>query len=139
MAKNNVMVDSNVYIHFLKKNQDPLACLRSWTDPAELVTCGMVRMEVERGVCGPKMRTRVAAFFDLLRFVPTSNQIWANATEMAWTLDRRGKVLPAQDVLIAAHALKFGGAILTSDRHFYEIPGMRVYDPAEEFPEWGMD
>lgn len=71
--------------------------------------------------------------------VSTSNQIWANATEMAWALDRRGKVLPAQDVLIAAHALKFGGAILTSDRHFYEIPGMRVYDPAEEFPEWGMD
>ena len=136
MAKSNVMVDSNVYIHFLKKNQDPLQRLGSWTEPAELMTCGMVRMEVERGVCGEKMRTRIAAFFDLLRFIPTSNQIWANATEMAWTLDRRGKVLPTQNVLIAAHALKFGGAILTSDRHFYEIPGIRVYDPAEEFADW---
>ncbi len=135
-VKNNVMVDSNVYIHFLRKNQDPLQYLRSWTDPAELVTCGMVRMEVERGICGEKMRTRIAAFFALLRFVPTSNQIWANATEIAWALDRRGKVLPAQDVLIAAHALKFGGSILTSDQHFYDIPGIRVYNPAEEFPAW---
>lgn len=134
--KNNVMVDSNVFIHFLRRNQDPLQHLRSWTDPAELVTCGMVRMEVERGICHGKTRVRVSAFFDLLRFVPTSNQIWANATEIAWALDRRGKVLPAQDVLIAAHALKFGGAILTSDRHFYDIPGMRVYNPAEEFSEW---
>ncbi len=138
-SKNNVMVDSNVYIHFLRRNQDPLPHLRSWVDPAELVTCGMVRVEVERGIRGDKMRFRVTSFFDLLRFVPTSNQIWANATEIAWALDRRGKVLPAQDVLIAAHALKFGGAILTSDRHFYDIPGMRVYDPAEEFSEWDAE
>jgi len=137
--KNNVMVDSNVFIHFLRKNQDPLLHLRSWTEPAELVTCGMIRMEVERGICGGKIRSRIAAFFDLLRFVPTSNQIWVNATEIAWTLDRRGKVLPAQDVLIAAHALKFGGSILTSDRHFDDIPGIRVYDPAKEFPAWEVD
>jgi len=70
-------------------------------------------------------------------FVPTSNRIWQNATEMAWSLDRKGKVLPAQDILIAAHALKFGGGILTADRHFLDIPGMRVFDPAEEFEEWG--
>jgi len=137
--KNNVMVDSNVFIHFLRRNQDPLKHLQSWTDPAELVTCGMVRMEVERGICGKKTRDRVTEFFDLLRFVPTSNQIWANATEIAWALDRRGKVLPAQDILIAAHALKFGGSILTSDRHFYDVPGMRVFDPAEEFPDWEAD
>ncbi|MCH8512588.1 MAG: PIN domain-containing protein [Kiritimatiellae bacterium] len=134
-----MMVDSNVFIHFLRKNLDPLSLLQSWIDPSELVTCGMVRMEVERGITGQKLRRRVSAFFDLLRFVPTSNQIWANATEMAWTLDRRGKILPAQDLLIAAHALKFGGSILTADRHFYEIPGMKVFDPAEEFPEWDAD
>lgn len=130
------MVDSNVYIHFLKKNLDPLQHLATWADPAEFLTCGMVRMEVERGIRSEKMRARFTDFFDLLRFVPTSNRIWANATELAWVLDRRGTVLPAQDVLIAAHAFKFGGAILTSDRHFYEIPGVKVYDPSEEFEDW---
>lgn len=134
--KSNVMVDSNVYIHFLRKNLDPLLELGSWTQPEELVTCGMVRMEVERGIRPERLKERLQMFFDLLRFVPTSNQIWANATEIAWTLDRKGEVLPAQDILIAAHAMKFGGTILTADSHFLRIPGIRVFDPAEEFETW---
>jgi len=136
---NAILVDSNIFIHLLRKNLDPMRYLDPWKQDRNFMTCGMVRMEVERGISIPAVQRRVAAFFNVMLWVPTSNQILANATEMAWALDRRGKVLPAQDVLIAAHALKFGGAILTSDRHFYEIPGIRVYDPAVEFPEWGMD
>jgi len=136
MAKSNVMVDSNVYIHLLRANRDPLGLLREWMSPSEIVTCGMVRMEVERGLCTEKLRTRFRRFFDLLRFVPTSNRIWGNATEIAWALDRQGKVLPAQDVLIAAHAMKMGSSILTADVHFRGIPGLKVFDPAEEFEGW---
>ncbi|MCC5846307.1 MAG: PIN domain-containing protein [Verrucomicrobia bacterium] len=133
---NAVLIDSNVFIRLLRVNRDPMRFLDPWKGDRYFMTCGMVRMEVERGIAKPAVQRRVAAFFDVMMCVPTSNQIWANATEIAWALDRRGKVLPAQDVLIAAHALKFGGAILTSDRHFYDIPGMRVYDPAEEFSDW---
>jgi predicted nucleic acid-binding protein len=133
---NAILVDSNIFIHLLRKNKDPMLFLDPWKRDRNFLTCGMVRMEVERGISIPAVQRRVASFFNVMLWVPTSNQIWANATEMAWALDRRGKVLPAQDVLIAAHALKFGGAILTSDRHFYEIPGIRVYDPSEEFADW---
>lgn len=71
-----------------------------------------------------------------MRFVPTSNQIWSNATEIAWALDRAGVVPPARDILIAAHAMKPGGTVLTSDSYFKSIPCLRVLDPAEEFDEW---
>ena len=134
--KSNVMVDSNVFIHLLRRNRDPLIALKKWVDLAEVVTCGMIRLEVERGLSGSRIRKEMAVFFDLLRFVPTSNLIWANARKIAWTLDRSGKVLPAQDILIAAHALKFGGRILTSDRHFESIPGLKVYNPVKEIAGW---
>lgn len=130
--KRNVMVDSNVFIHLLRRNRDPIEELTTWCDPLELVTCGMVRLEVERGIIGKHLRTRMVEFFDMLRFIPTTNLIWSNATEIAWTLDRKGQVLPAQDILIAAHALKFGGRILTSDHHFDSIPGLTVLKPEEE-------
>jgi predicted nucleic acid-binding protein len=133
---NAILIDSNIFIRLLRQNQDPMRFLDPWKGERDFLTCGMVRMEVERGISIPAVQRRVAGFFDVMLCIPTSNQIWANATEIARALDRRGNVLPAQDVLIAAHALKFGGSILTSDRHFYEIPGIRVYDPAEEFTEW---
>ncbi|MGA0333028.1 MAG: type II toxin-antitoxin system VapC family toxin [Kiritimatiellia bacterium] len=136
---NAILIDSNIFICLLRQNQDPMRYLDPWKEDRYFLTCGMVRMEVERGVSVPLVQRRVSAFFDVMVNVPTSNQIWANATEIAWALDRRGKVLPSQDVLIAAHALKFGGAILTSDRHFYDIPGVRVYDPAEEFSGWEVE
>jgi predicted nucleic acid-binding protein len=131
-----VMVDSNVLIHLLRTNRDPIRYLDPWKKSRDFMTCGMVRLEVERGVIGLKARRRVNSFFGVLMDVPTSSRICANATEIAWTLDRSGVVLPAQDILIAAHAMKFGGAILSSDVHFRKIPGLRVYDPAEEFSDW---
>lgn len=134
--KRNVMVDSNVYIHLLRQDRDPFHELSSWADPLELVTCGMVRLEVERGLIGNRLRARTATFFDMLRFIPTTNIIWSNATEISWALDRKGKVLPAQDILIAAHTLKFGGQILTSDRHFESVPGLNVFKPEEELAGW---
>ena len=135
-TKRNVMVDSNVFIHLLRHDRDPFLELSSWVDPMDLVTCGMVRLEVERGLTGNRLRIRTAKFFDLLRFIPATNIIWSDATEIAWTLDRQGKVLPAQDILIAAHCLKFGGQILTSDRHFESVHGLKVYKPEEELEGW---
>lgn len=136
IQKRNVLVDSNVYIHLLRRNRDPVIELAAWMDPLELVTCGMVRLEVERGLTDIRVRRRMARFFDMLRFIPTTHPIWANASEIAWTLDRSEKVLPAQDILIAAHVLKFGGRILTSDRHFESIPGLKVFKPIEEIEGW---
>lgn len=132
MEKREVMVDSTVFIHLMRSDLDPVEILTAWIPPYELLTCGMVRLEVERGIIGKRLRNRMVRFFNMLRFIPTTNPIWANATEMARTLDRAGKVLPAQDILIAAHALKFGGRILTSDRHFESIPGLTILRPEDE-------
>ena len=131
-----VMLDSNVLIHLLRTNRDPIRYLDPWRRDRDFTTCGMVRLEVERGVIGQKARRRMNTFLSVLIDVPTSSQIWTNATDIAWTLDRSGVVLPAQDILIAAHAMKFGGTILSSDAHFHHIPGLRMFDPAEEFSDW---
>ena len=59
-------------------------------------------------------------------FLPTTNQIWERATQLAWALDRQGRILPAHDILIAAHALQADATVLTRNAHFSSIPGLRV-------------
>ena len=131
-----VLVDSNVYIGLLRRGLDPAEILGDWIGSGDLATCGMVRLEVERGLKIEKIRRRVGAFFDVLINVPTSNKIWENSASLAWTLDRSGITLPAQDILIATCAQEIGAAVLTDDKHFEEFTGLQVFKPREEFEGW---
>jgi tRNA(fMet)-specific endonuclease VapC len=44
------------------------------------------------------------------------------------SLKRSGKPIPVNDVWIGAHALETGSVLLTYDRHFTSIPGLRLWD-----------
>jgi predicted nucleic acid-binding protein len=127
-----VLVDSCVYITLLREGLDPATELLQRTSLDDLGTCGMVRMEVLRGLKVPKVKTRLSEFFDVLQNVPTDNRIWDEATELAWQLGREGTTLPAQDILIATCARRLGAAVLTFDKHFAMIPKLRVYRSIEE-------
>jgi predicted nucleic acid-binding protein len=131
-----VLVDSNVYIGLLRRGLDPVEILGGWIGDGDLATCGMVRLEVERGLKVERIRRRVSSLFDVLINVSTTNKIWEQATSSAWSLDRVGITLPAQDILIAACAHEIGAAILSDDKHFEKFPGLRIFKPAEEIPEW---
>jgi predicted nucleic acid-binding protein len=123
-----ILVDSNVYIDLLRRHLDPAEELTTRISQIDLVICGMVRVEVLRGVRGEKAKTQMTAFFDVLQNVPIDNRLWEETTEMAWTLDRKGIVLPAQDIVIACCARRIGAVVLTMDAHFRRIPGVHVRD-----------
>lgn len=131
-----VLVDSNVFISLLRRGLDPVELLGDWIGSGDLATCGMVRMEVERGLKIDRIRRRIGKFFDVLINVPTTNKIWEQATETAWKLGRSGITLPVQDILIATCAREIGAAVLSDDKHFDEFTGLRIFKPAEEFPGW---
>jgi predicted nucleic acid-binding protein len=122
-----VLPDSNIYIGALRAGRDPFSeFAEAAADDREFVTCGMVLLEVCRGLRDPYVLRRFRERFAVMLYQPTTNQIWERATQLAWTLDRQGLVLPAQDLLIAACALNVNAAVLTADAHFRQIPGLRV-------------
>jgi predicted nucleic acid-binding protein len=131
-----VLVDSNVYIGLLRRGLDPAKILAEWIGNGDLATCGMVRLEVERGLRVEKIRRRVGAFFDVLINIPTTNKIWEHSAGLAWTLDRSGITLPVQDILIATCAGEIGAAVLSDDNHFEKFNGLQVIKPGEEFEGW---
>lgn len=121
-----VLVDSCVWIRLLRAGQDPVRELTTRARESDLATCGMVRLEVLRGITNRRVHDAVRAFFDVMQNSPTDNRIWEDASEAAWQLGRRGLHLPAQDIIIAACAHRIGAAVLTHDSHFFEIPGLTV-------------
>jgi predicted nucleic acid-binding protein len=133
MVKSDVMVDSNVYIDLLRAKQDAVNVIYRWADGRNLAICGMIRLEVLRGVKSMKLLTRLSAFMDVMCNVPSNSSLWAEATDLAWKLDRQGIMLPGPDLVIAASALRLGAAVMTSDAHFSRIEGLRVIAPPAEW------
>lgn len=133
--ESDVLIDSNVFISLMKHRGDPAPWLFRWAGVRNLAICGMVRVEVLRGVKSPQAYRRLNDFMDVMVNVPASNQLWNDAAELAWKLDRKGLVIPGTDVVIAASAIAIGAAVLTSDAHFSRIDGLRVIAPPTEWFE----
>ena len=121
-----VLVDSSVYIQLIREGRDPVRELAGTFEITEIVGCSVVRCEVLRGMVRPRPKAHLAAFFDLLIHVPTDHRVWGETEDLAWQLDRRGRVLPLTDLLIAVCALRVGAAVLTLDRHFESVPELRL-------------
>jgi predicted nucleic acid-binding protein len=125
---NLVLPDSNFYISAVRAGRDPFADFVAGIEEREFAVCGMVLLEVCRGLRDPTLLRRFQERFAVMIFLPSTSATWERATQLAWTLDRRGIVLPAPDLLIAACALQAGAAVLNADAHFRSIPGLRVLE-----------
>jgi predicted nucleic acid-binding protein len=121
-----ILPDSNFYINSARDGRDPFKELAAHTEEWEFATCGMVVLEVCRGRSQAPIYERFRERFAVMIYLQDTSQIWERATQLAWALDRKGLVLPAQDLLIAACALHHQAAVLTYDRHFQSIPGLEV-------------
>ena len=121
-----VLVDSSIFITLLKTKRDPATELMGRVEIVDLATCGMVRLEVIRGLATPRARAKMESFFDVMQNVITDDKLWEDACELGWQVTRKGNNMPAQDIIIAACALRVDAAVLTHDGHFDHIPGLRV-------------
>ena len=124
--ENGVLVDSSAFIHLLRRHVDPVVALQEEYGTVDLVTCGIIKVEVLRGINTPKARAHVEALLSMFQFVQSDNSLWDEAVELAWSMDRAGQVIPATDILIAVSARRVGASILTLDPHFEMIPRLRM-------------
>lgn len=129
MTPESVLVDSNVFIDLLRAGKDPARELMLQYDRADMVTCGVVKAEVLRGIKSSRVRGKMASFFEIMRSVDTPLQAWDDTWHLAWQLDRKGLVLPLTDLCVAACAMRSESAVLTSDHHFDHVPGLVVLRP----------
>lgn len=119
-----LMVDSSWYIHTSREGQDPLIELALTAETRDIAVCGLVMAEVGRGIRHKRYLARYRQAWDHMLYVPSNQKRWEESLEIAWHLDRKGQILPIQDIHIAACALNIGAVILTLDAHFNQIPGV---------------
>jgi len=121
-----ILIDSCMFIPLLRRGIDPAREFSLLAAQVDIATCGVVRCEITRGMKTPKARRALRAYLDCLLYIPTLNNLWDDAEDILWKCGRKGHIIPLQDAVIAACAMKAGAAVLTLDKHFDLIEGLTV-------------
>ena len=127
-----ILVDSSVYIQWLREHVEPHRKLEPWIRREALWTCGVIRVEVLRGIRHEDQKARIEYFFDLLLEVPCDTAVWNRTAELAWRLDRDGKVLSVSDLVIGACALQVNAQVITTNTNLHHIAGLKCVTGIDE-------
>lgn len=121
-----VVIDSSVYIDWLKRKQPFVSRLRPFLERDALLTSGVIRCEVLRGIIQEAERSRMEELFALSVEVAADHAFWDGVWQLGWKMDRKGIVLPLTDLSIAFMAIRHDATLITLDKHFARIPGLNV-------------
>jgi len=126
-----VMLDTNICIYLIKKQ--PLAVLEHFTAfPVGDIGISMITWaELVYGAYKSRHSTRNRAaleeFVAPLEVAEFDRAAVAAYGPLRANLERKGMVVGALNLLIAAHAISLGARVVTNNlREFQRIPGLRV-------------
>ena len=133
MAGDLVLVDTSVWIEALRAGGDP-TCQQhvdSLMAGRQVATCEVVVLEVLQGAQSAEHLARLSA--DLAATAVLGMEgAGDEAGHLAWSLRRRGLVIPTTDLLIAATARLHDVVLFHRDRHLAEAAAaldLRAWQP----------
>jgi tRNA(fMet)-specific endonuclease VapC len=126
-----LLLDTNAYVRLLAGNTNVLTAVAS----TEIVFMSIfVLGELHAGFSGGSKQRENNTI--LMRFLSKPSVKILNGTHetarifgsLKDKLKQSGTPLPINDVWIAAHGIETGSVLITYDRHFHKIPGIRLWD-----------
>ncbi len=125
------MLDTDICIYIIKEQPKHVARRFACTQASEILMSAITYAELMRGV---KKSAQVATNLEKLRLLAQEMSILAFDREAAEVygdvrvdLERRGLIIGANDLLIAAHALQQGLTLVTNNENeFRRVPGLHV-------------
>lgn len=126
-----IIVDTSVWIEYLKNKPHVAESLDQQLLGGNIFTVGPVVAELLQGARTEKDYRLLKNSIDGLSFVETGVEDWINAGSISFKLRRKGVIIPITDCLIAAVAIRQNASVMTYDRHFENIPNLKL----ENVPE----
>ena len=127
---NSILLDTNAYTGYLTGDKQVLEFLAE----ADIVYLSVfVAGELYAGFRGGRKYRENIIILDTFVNKPRVEFLNANRTtadifgQIKETLKVAGTPLPINDIWIAAHAIETGSVLLTYDKHFAKIPGLRLW------------
>lgn len=127
-----LLLDTNICIYIIK--QQPPAVLNRFHEfqigdiAISAITLSELRYGVAKSAYQEKNGAALDEFIIPLEVVPFDEQAAAAYGTIRSTLEKEGTPIGSMDLLIAAHAVSLGIALVTNTREFKRIPGLTILD-----------
>src|SRR3990172_5613050 len=89
--------------------------------------CGVVLFELVQGVRTEDEKAKVLDALSNLSYAEMTKDLWQKAGELSASVKKKGLNLPLSDIFIAALAIEHNLKIFTLDKHFEQIPTVKIY------------
>jgi len=127
MIKDGVIVDTSVLIDFLKGENPVSNTVARLLEKKRIVITGIIIAELLQGIKNPKEENIISELLTGLTILEANTALWIQAGKLSAALRRKGVSLPLTDVAVAALAIENNLSVFTLDKHFEQIPGVRIY------------
>ena len=125
-----ILIDTNIYSHALRGNEDVVAVLRKVEKVGfSVISIGELLSGFKGGDREPKNRAELEKFLDSPRVVvyPVDEDTSEYYAEIIDNLRKVGRPIPTNDIWIAAVAIQNGLKLFTRDAHFSDISGLFLF------------
>jgi tRNA(fMet)-specific endonuclease VapC len=124
------MLDTNMVSEFLNR-PDGMVAARIARQPAAISISIVVAAELRFGAAkkgSARLTARIETLLGLIDIEPLASPVDVVYGGLRAKLEREGKRMDANDLLIAAHALVLGRGLVTRDKAFSRVVGLSVED-----------
>jgi tRNA(fMet)-specific endonuclease VapC len=126
------LLDTNVWIHYLKNIASPVATRLRTTPVIDVAVCSVVWAELLHGARKYERReerqTRVERTLAPYQSLPFDDAAARRYADIRDNLETRGEMIGSNDLLIAAIALSHGLILVTNDAAFSRVTGLQTED-----------
>ncbi len=124
------VADTSFIVDLIRKDPGAVARFEQFEDEGiALQTTGITALELYKGafLSGNEENNRkVDAILELFTVIPVDEMVYETFGRIAGTLASQGDPIGDFDEVIAAIALLYDSEIITKDRHFSKVPGLRA-------------
>jgi tRNA(fMet)-specific endonuclease VapC len=126
------LLDTNTASYVIKGNFPRVRHRLSRLELSEVgisaVTEAELRFGAERIPEAARLRLAVAEFLEPIEVLAWDSAAAAQYAQLRYSLERSGTPMGNLDMMIAAHALSIGSVLITHDKIFRHVKGLRTED-----------
>ena len=123
MNPDAVLIDSSAWIVSFKKAGDPLLkeFIKQFILSGLAATASVIILELIQGCRTSGERDTLKSMLESLDVLPIATEVWERASDLGFSLRRKGITIPTVDLIIAAIAMEAKRILVHQDGHFEMI------------------
>ena len=128
---NRYMLDTNMVSHFIKgvtNVRNKIVSVPMSELGISAITEGELLFGLAKKPDAKQLRIVVHEFLIRVDVLPWDSAVTACYGKLRADMQKKGKILGNLDLLIAAHALALGLVLITNDRAFTQVEGLKIED-----------